>query len=92
MAELVDIKGIGVKAKEQLNIEDFKATMEAAGVYTTTADASTLDESPAAYKPYEEIIKLIEPTVSVLYMMKPRMNIKGGETVGDMIRKKKENA
>lgn len=67
------------KAKEQLNIEDFKATMEAAGVYTTTADASTLDESPAAYKPYEEIIKLIEPTVSVLYMMKPRMNIKAAE-------------
>jgi RNA-splicing ligase RtcB len=68
------------KAKEQLNIEDFKATMEAAGVYTTTADASTLDESPAAYKPYEEIIKLIEPTVSVLYMMKPRMNIKASDT------------
>lgn len=67
------------KAKEQLNIEDFKATMEAAGVYTTTADASTLDEAPAAYKPYEEIVKLIEPTVSVLYMMKPRMNIKAAE-------------
>lgn len=67
------------KAHQQLNVEDFKATMEAAGVYTTTADASTLDESPAAYKPCEEIIKLIEPTVSVLYMMKPRMNIKALE-------------
>ena len=50
--------------------------MAAAGVYTTTADASTLDEAPEAYKPYEEIVKLIEPTVNVLYMMKPRMNIK----------------
>ena len=67
------------KAKEQLNIEDFKATMEAAGVYTTTADASTLDESPAAYKPYEEIVRLIEPTVNVLYLMKPLMNIKAAE-------------
>ena len=68
------------KAKEQLNIEDFKATMEAAGVYTTTADASTLDEAPAAYKPYEEIVKLIEPTVNVLYLMKPMMNIKASDT------------
>lgn len=54
--------------------------MAAAGIYTTTADASTLDEAPAAYKPYEEIVKLIEPTVSVLYMMKPRMNIKASDT------------
>lgn len=68
------------KAKEQLNIEDFKATMAAAGVYTTTADASTLDESPAAYKPYEEIVRLIEPTVNVLYLMKPLMNIKASDT------------
>ena len=67
------------KANQQLNVEDFKAEMAAAGVYTTTADASTLDEAPEAYKPYEEIVKLIEPTVSVLYMMKPRMNIKAAE-------------
>ena len=66
-------------AKEQLKVEDFKATMEEAGVYTTTADESTLDEAPDAYKPYEEIVKLIEPTVNVLYMMKPRMNIKAAE-------------
>lgn len=67
------------KAKEQLNIEDFKAEMAAAGVYTTTADASTLDEAPEAYKPYEEIVKLIEPTVDILYFMKPKINIKAAE-------------
>ena len=50
--------------------------MEAAGVYTTTADASTLDEAPEAYKPYEEIVKLIEPTVNILFFMKPKINIK----------------
>lgn len=64
------------KAHQQLNVEDFKATMEAAGVYTTTADASTLDEAPEAYKPYEEIVKLIEPTVNILFFMKPKINIK----------------
>lgn len=67
------------KAKQQLNVEEFKAEMAAAGVYTTTADALTLDEAPQAYKPYEEIIKLIEPTVNVLFLMKPRMNIKAAE-------------
>ena len=67
------------KAKEIIKVEDFKATMEAAGIYTTTADASTLDEAPQAYKPYEEIVKLIEPTVNVLFLMKPRMNIKASE-------------
>lgn len=71
------------KAHQQLNVEDFKAEMAAAGIYTTTADASTLDEAPAAYKPYEEIVKLIEPTVNVLYLMKPRMNIKASDTKED---------
>ena len=65
---------------QPLNVEDFKAEMAAAGIYTTTADASTLDEAPAAYKPYEEIVKLIEPTVNVLFMMKPKMNIKAAKT------------
>lgn len=64
------------KSKEQLNVEDFKSEMAAARVYTTTADVSTLDEAPEAYKPFEEIVRLIEPTVNVLYLMKPRMNIK----------------
>ena len=71
------------KAKEQLNIEDFKTTMEAAGVYTTTADASTLDEAPQVYKPMEEIVKYIEPTVNILYFMKPMMNIKASDTKED---------
>lgn len=67
------------KAKEILKVEDFKATMSEANIYTTTADASTLDEAPQAYKPFEEILRLIEPSVKVLYFMKPRMNIKAAE-------------
>ena len=67
------------KAKELLNVDDFKADMDDAGVYTTTADETTLDEAPAAYKPKEEIIELIKDTCDVLYFMKPRMNIKSSE-------------
>lgn len=63
------------KAKETLSLDDFKKTMS--GIYTTTADINTLDEAPSAYKPYEEIIDLIKPTVDIMFLMKPKMNIKG---------------
>lgn len=67
------------KAKETLNVDEFKKQMYDANIYTTTADASTLDEAPNAYKPMDEIVKLIEPTVNILYFMKPKMNIKAAE-------------
>jgi hypothetical protein len=38
-----------------------------------------LDEAPAAYKPMDEIVKLIEPTVDIKFFMKPKMNIKAAE-------------
>ncbi len=66
-------------AKAKLNVEDFKKQMADAGIYTTTADKTTLDEAPNAYKPMAEIIKNIEPTVDILYFMKPKMNIKATE-------------
>ena len=49
------------------------------GIYTTTADKSTIDEAPNAYKSMDEIVTLIEPTVDILYFMKPIMNIKAAE-------------
>ena len=67
------------KAKENLDVEVFKKQMSDNGIYTTTADKSTLDEAPDAYKSYEEILELIEPTVEVLYLMRPKMNIKASE-------------
>lgn len=67
------------KAKEILNVDDFKKEMAEADVYTTTADKSTLDEAPEVYKNKDEIISLIEPTVNVLFFMQPKLNIKGSE-------------
>lgn len=67
------------KSKELLDVEEFKKDMIESGVYTTTADKSTLDEAPNAYKPFKGILELIEPTVEVLYLMKPKMNIKTSE-------------
>ena len=67
------------KAFDSLNVDEFKKQMADAGIYTTTADKNTLDEAPDAYKPMEEIIKLIEPTVDIKFFMKPKMNIKAQE-------------
>lgn len=76
-------------AFEKLNVDDFKKEMADAGIYTTTADDKTLDEAPEAYKPKEDIIRLIEPTATVLYFMKPKMNIKAAEDFSSSWRKKK---
>ena len=64
-------------AKMQLRLEDFQNTMSK--VYSTTVCGGTLDEAPMAYKPMDEIVRLIEPTVEILYFVKPKINIKATE-------------
>lgn len=61
-------------AKMKLKMEEFQKTMSE--VYSTTVCEGTLDESPMAYKPMDEIVRLIEPTVEILYFVRPRINIK----------------
>lgn len=64
------------KAKETLKIKDFEKVME--GIYSTTVNRSTIDESPMAYKSKEEIIELIDPTCEIIQFLKPVINIKAG--------------
>ena len=61
-------------AKMQLKMEEFRQTMT--DVYSTTVCEGTIDESPMAYKPMEEIVRLIEPTVEILFFVRPKINIK----------------
>lgn len=63
-----------IAAHEQLSMEEFKQRMSS--VYSTSVCESTLDESPMAYKPTEEIRALIEPTVHVMDVIKPVINLK----------------
>lgn len=65
------------KAKENISMDAFKASME--GIYSTTVCRGTLDESPMAYKDTNEIANLITETCTIKYMMKPRINIKSAE-------------
>lgn len=63
-------------AKELFTVDEFQNEMQ--GIYTTTADKSTIDESPMAYKPSDEIIRNVEPTVDIINIIKPIYNFKAG--------------
>lgn len=65
------------KAKETVSLEEFQQSMQ--GIYTTSVNRSTIDESPMAYKPIEEIIANIQDTVEIVKVIKPIYNFKAGE-------------
>ena len=65
------------KARESISMESFRESM--AGVYTTSVCESTIDESPMAYKPMDEIISNIKDTVDILDVLKPVYNFKASE-------------
>ena len=65
------------EAKKEISLDDFKKSM--GGIYTTCVGMDTLDESPMAYKPMEEIIVNIGDTVDIIDVIKPVYNFKAGE-------------
>lgn len=64
-------------AKQTINMKDYKKSME--GIYTTSVNEETIDESPMVYKPMEEIIEHIKDTVEVVKIIKPIYNFKASE-------------
>lgn len=62
------------QAKKRISMCEFENAMT--GIYSSSICPGTLDESPMAYKPTEEILELIRPTVEVIAMIKPKLNIK----------------
>lgn len=61
-------------AHQTITLEQFQASME--GIYTTSVCAETIDESPMAYKPMQEIVECIQPTVEIQKIIKPIYNFK----------------
>lgn len=53
---------------------DYKKSME--GIYTTSVNSSTIDESPMAYKNPDEIIEAIKDTAEIIDIIKPVYNFK----------------
>lgn len=65
------------QAFKTLSMDDFSKSME--GINTWSVSESTIDEAPMAYKPIDEIVRLIEPTVSIQKVIKPVYNFKAAE-------------
>ena len=64
-------------AKEALSMKEYREEM--AGIWTTSVSRATIDESPMAYKPMEEIIRNIGETAEIVDIIKPVYNFKAGE-------------
>ena len=65
------------KAKSSIKLDDFKETMS--GIFSTSVNQSTIDESPFAYKPMDSIIENIKDTVEIAKIIKPIYNFKAGD-------------
>lgn len=64
-------------ARASLSVEDYQKAME--GIYTTSVNASTIDEAPMAYKSLNDIIDVIRDSVDVIDVMKPIYNFKASD-------------
>lgn len=64
-------------ARASLSMEQYRAEMQ--GVYSTCVNDDTLDESPMAYKPMEDIVARIGPTAEIVDRIKPVYNFKASE-------------
>lgn len=62
------------KAYQEIKMEDFEASMS--GIYSESVNDYTRDESPMVYKPAEEIIANIGPTVEIDTIIRPIFNFK----------------
>ncbi len=65
------------KARATLALADYAESM--AGIYTTSVNESTIDESPMAYKSLDDVIGVIGDTVEVVDIMRPAFNFKAAE-------------
>jgi RNA-splicing ligase RtcB len=64
-------------AKKSISLEAYKEAMK--GIYTTSVDMSTIDESPMAYRSMEDIVDVIEPTVEIVDIAVPQYNFKASK-------------
>jgi RNA-splicing ligase RtcB len=62
------------KAKQILSVEEYEASMK--GIYTTSVNKNTIDESPMAYKPIDKILNNVEDTINIIDIVKPIYNFK----------------
>lgn len=64
-------------AKNNVTLEAYRVAMQ--GIFSTSINESTLDESPMAYRPIEDILDTIEPTAEVVNVITPVYNFKASK-------------
>lgn len=64
------------EAKERVTLKEFEESMK--GIYSSSVNRSTIDESPQVYKSSDEIIGSIKDTVEINDVMRPVYNFKPG--------------
>lgn len=69
------------EAKVSISIEEYKDAMK--GIYSTSVNESTIDESPMAYRSIDDIIDVVEPTVEIIDITTPVYNFKASKGVID---------
>ena len=62
------------QALAQLSMDEYAAEME--GIWSSCVVQDTLDESPMAYKPLDEIVSEIGPTAEIVERIRPVYNFK----------------
>ena len=65
------------QAMAELSMDEYASAME--GIWSTCVVRDTLDESPMAYKPMDEIVSEIGPTAEVLERIRPVYNFKASD-------------
>jgi len=64
-------------ARNQLSMEAYAEAMK--GIYTTSVNNSTLDESPMAYKSLSDIVDVVAESVDIIEIIKPIYNFKAAD-------------
>jgi hypothetical protein len=67
------------ESNKKISLEKYQESMK--GIFSTSINKSTIDESPFCYKKPEVIEKAIEPTAIIINRIKPILNIKASESM-----------
>lgn len=65
------------EAKSLIDIDEFRSVME--GIYSTSVNESTIDESPMAYRRIDDILSVLSPTAEVVERLVPVYNFKSSK-------------
>ena len=68
-------------AKVSISLDEYKEAMK--GIYTTSVNESTIDESPMAYRSIDDIVDVVDPTVEIIDITTPVYNFKASKGVID---------